>query len=238
MVSRFAHPKSVNQLVEDHMRQWELGKTAAARSELRSRTGKQIDYITISRDLGSGGEEVAASLSELLGWQVYDKEILNYMAEDLHVQEQLIRSIDEGTTNWVEESLAAIVGPENYVGQFRYYSHLTRVLLVISRHGRAIIVGRAAGLVLPREHGLSIRVTAPVVLRAQAVARDEGISFEQARKQVEKSDQTQRRFVKEYAHKDFQDCSNFDLVFSIEKLSPQSVAKLIWRALDQRHQNA
>ena len=38
--------------------------------------------ITISRQFGSGGRELGKRLSDQLGWDYYDKEIIETLAED------------------------------------------------------------------------------------------------------------------------------------------------------------
>ncbi|MBO7422165.1 MAG: cytidylate kinase family protein, partial [Oscillospiraceae bacterium] len=38
--------------------------------------------ITVSRQFGSGGRELGKRLSDLLGWDYYDKEIIETLAED------------------------------------------------------------------------------------------------------------------------------------------------------------
>ena len=95
-------------------------------------------------------------------------------------------------------------------------------------------MGRAAGLLLPREQGLSVRVTAPFKLRCECYAEENEISVKEAKSVVEKSDRGRQRFVKEMLNEDIFDCRHYDIVMNTEKLTPTSVAKLIWRALDQR----
>ena len=50
--------------------------------------------ITISRQFGSGGRELGKRLSDQLGWDYYDREIIETLAEDQgmdadHVREAL-----------------------------------------------------------------------------------------------------------------------------------------------------
>ena len=218
------------------MRQWELERQEQSLSEARARladTGEAIDYITISRQQGSGGKEIARILGELLNWQVYDKEILNYMAENMHVHASVLESVDGRTTNWIEDCLSGFF-MDRPVGQWEYARHLVRVLLVIARHGRAIILGRAAGLILPSDRGLSVRVAAPFELRCARYAEEKEVSVKAARALVEKADREQQQFGKKLLREDVWDCKHYDIVCNTAKLSATSAAKLIWRTLDQR----
>lgn len=234
MLTQTTHHQTVSHIVENQMRQWELRRAQQVRQDSQKDQTQaiQIKYIAISREVGSGGENVARILSELLGWPVYDKQVLDFMSKDLHVHTRVVESVDEKTIGWIEQWLTPIFTQQ--VGQLSYYRHLSQVLMVLASHGNAIILGRAAGLVLPREEGLSIRVTAPMSRRCQVVAQEEGLSLEQAKHQIEKADKTKRQFVKQFLKKDFDDCHHYDLVLNTDKLEPLAIAKLIWRTLDQR----
>src|SRR5437870_9700775 len=58
--------------------------------------------ITISREYGSGGGEIATRLAQRLGWQLIDHEVVVRVAQKLHVSEEEAEEYDERV-----ESLAA-----------------------------------------------------------------------------------------------------------------------------------
>ena len=238
MPDRLFQNREIGQIAEHQLSQWNLSRNMKDKSEMQARlaSGARIDYITISRELGSGGEEVARILSDLMKWQLFDKEILDYMAKNMNVHVRALKSVDERSMGWIEDWLKPLFASKSdkHVEQLSYYKHLGKVLLVIAKHGHAIIVGRAAGILLPREKGLSVRVTAPFTLRCQRYAKENHIDVEEATAIVKKADKTQSRFVKDFLEKDICDPKYYDIVFNTEKLSPASVAKLISRALDQR----
>ena len=49
--------------------------------------------ITISRQFGSGGRELGKRLSDLLGWDYYDKEIIEALADDLGMGQEHVREV-------------------------------------------------------------------------------------------------------------------------------------------------
>jgi len=224
--------------VEHQMSQWELSRSTEEKSDGQAHsTGEtEINYITISRQLGSGGEQIAEILSELLKWQIYDHEILDYMAENMDVHVKALESVDERTISWINDWLAPLFSSKSgeHVEQMSYYKHLGKVLLVIAKHGRAIIIGRSAGQILPREKGLSVRVVAPFELRCSRYAKEKNISVEEAAELVRTSDKRQTGFMKELLQKDIDEPIWYDIVINMEKLAPKSAAKLIGRTLEQR----
>ena len=238
MAAKPVQSRQIDQIIETQMRQWELARDEDKKTRTRARLadGKEIDYITISREPGSGGTEVGRLLAEMLKWQLYDKEILDHMAKDLNVQKGILESVDERTIGWIEDWLTPLF-TDCAVDQLGYYQHLSRDLMVIGKHGDAVILGRAAGLILPRDKGLNVLVTAPLELRCRRYAKTKELSEAEAKDAVEKIDRDRANFVKDFLRKDVNDCSNYDIVVNTEKLSATSVAKLIWRALDQRKAN-
>jgi len=240
MSSKRMHNPEIERIIERQMRQWEMGRSEQTKKEqqahLEMAGGHRIDYITLSRELGSGGVHIARILSEKLKWQMYDKEILDYMADDMQVQKHLLESVDERTVGWIEEWIAPIF-THKPVDQLTYYRSLAKELLVLSRHGQAIILGRAAGLILPRKNGLSVRITAPFELRCERYAQEYKLSVGEAKSVVEKKDQSQKSFVHDMLNYDIVDCRHYDIMINTEFIKPESAAKLIWRALDQRRQN-
>ena len=222
------------QAVERRMKEWQEEREAQAH---HLADGARVNYITLSRQLGAGGETVAEELAKLMGWSVFDKRIVNFMAENFGVHADVLESVDERTRSWIEDSISMFFSNRKegeHLDQYSYYKHLIEALLVIAQHGRAIIVGRAAGQILPRDHGLSVRITAPFELRAERIAEQNKIKIAEARDIVKKADDNQRKFVKDFLWKDAFDLHSFDMIFNTEKLSPLSVAKLIWRGFDQK----
>lgn len=226
--------QEIREMVAKQMREWEKAKgQQAEHAHLAGNSDVTIDYITLSRQAGSGGRSVGEGLAKKLNWQLYDKEILDFMSEDMNVHKSMLEEIDEKTGNWIDNLLGPL-GSKSSVNQSTYYRHLANVLLTIATHGSAIIIGRAAGLVLPRKHGLSVRITASFDERCRRYAERETISLRKAGPIIEKLDKAQKNFVKNMLGRDVEDPGNYDIVCNTDALSPDSVVKLVWRTLDQR----
>src|SRR5207237_8577721 len=57
--------------------------------------GAGMDVITVSREYGAGGYEVAHSLAEALGWQLLDRELLHQAAAVEHLPDAELERLDE-----------------------------------------------------------------------------------------------------------------------------------------------
>ena len=55
----------------------------------------QMRAVTISREYGSGGGEIATRLAQRLGWQLIDHEVVVQVAHELGVSEAEVEAHDE-----------------------------------------------------------------------------------------------------------------------------------------------
>ena len=52
-----------------------------------------MHIITVSRQFGSGGRELGKRLSDLLGWDYYDKEIIETLADEHNMDPKQVRRV-------------------------------------------------------------------------------------------------------------------------------------------------
>jgi hypothetical protein len=95
-----------SQLVEKACRHWELRRQAVQQREVSPRTAAAFT-IALSRQAGTQGTLVAHEVGNLLGWHVYDHELLELIAQQMGLRTALLESIDERQQSWLRESIAA-----------------------------------------------------------------------------------------------------------------------------------
>src|ERR1700738_1361977 len=96
---------SITQMVEQSCRRWETQRVATAdRRDLPSRTSHAFS-IAISREAGTTGSPVAVEVGKLLNWHVYDRELLEKIADEMGLRASLLESVEERQQNWFRESV-------------------------------------------------------------------------------------------------------------------------------------
>jgi cytidylate kinase len=188
--------------------------------------------VALSREAGTYAAAIAREVGNRLGWPVYDRELLQRIADDLGVRRALLDSVDERRVSWLNECLKGISSAPG-VSHSAYVRHLVETLLALSTHGNAVIVGRGATKILPLATTLRVRVVAPLENRIEMVRREHGISEKEAVRQVEATDRERNRFVKDHFLIDPADPRNYDLVLNAARFSPGECADLIIAALDR-----
>ena len=224
---------SVIEAAEKQMQRWlvgQQGREKAAPAVSGKAPASLGPYLTISREAGAGGGRIGQIVGEAIGWDVFDRRLLECVAERYHTSPTVLELVDETTANWITEIFGNWLDRTS-VTQMQYVCRLSRVVLMTARMGKAIYVGRGAQYVLPRDGGLSVRIIAPLKYRIQQIMECRHLSFEEAREYVVKTDADRQEFVRQYFHHDVSDPHLFDLVINVEKIGHQRAADLICETL-------
>jgi cytidylate kinase len=225
-----------SQLVERACRRWEAQRQAAAKANLAPRTARAFT-IALSREAGTRASMVAAEVGNLLGWHVYDQELLDRIAQEMGLRTRLLQCVDERHQSWLEETAEAFLSApvENEwaptVSESAFVRHLVQTVLALGVHGESVIVGRGAAFILPPETTLRVRLTAPAKARAAALAGRIGVAAQEAARQLRSIDRERRDFVRDHFFKDPTAHGNCDLILNASRFSAAQTAELIIEGL-------
>lgn len=228
----------INKLAEQRMRQWAIGLEVKQRIEHEAAVNQPLaefvhPYVAMSRDTGAGAGEIAHRVGELLGWDVLDRELLGYMAEQYQLQKSMVEFVDETTTSWLLDTFGKWLD-RHLVTESEYITHLGQIVLLAAQHHSTIFVGRGAQFFLPRDQGLAIQVVAPLSQRIERVMRRDGRSYEETQRYLEQTDRTRRDFVRDHFQRDVTDPHLYDLVLNLEYLTVEAAAELIISQCERR----
>lgn len=209
-------------MVEEQIKKWEMRRQL----ERKQKETWLPPLITISREAGSAGVVLARKLAEELDLDLFDREILNQIAESAEQSEAIIETLDEKGHSFLDDWIASLVSGRD-LWPDQYLKVLMKVTGTIGEHGKAVIVGRGACFVLPPARTLRIRVVAPLADRITCWAQDREISQEEARKLVSKEDAERRAFVRKYFHTDTSDPLNYDLLVNLGNLPMNAAVEAV-----------
>lgn len=228
--------ETIAETAERQMRRWLLTQEIDDRKareippeKLAQRLGP---YITVSREAGAGGGQIARIVADKLGWELLDKQLLDFMAERYRLPRDLLDFVDETTANWMHEMFGSWLDRQ-VVSQDTYVQHLGKIILTAAKHGRVVVVGRGAQFILPREKGLAARIIAPEQCRIEQTMQRRGMDHGQAKRYVEETDRGRREFVRRYFHHDVTDPHLYDLVINVAQVGAHGAAAVIVAAYEQ-----
>jgi len=178
-----------------------------------------MTVVTISRQLGSLGCEVARAIAERLQFRVVYREIINEAARRAGMPDLALHTIDE---------LGLLGMKPTLLEQHAYHRALVQVMNELADEGRYVIVGRAGQAILHGRAGaLHVRVISPMNLRIERLMQEHSISVEAAKAQIEASDRSRRAFLKRFYASDWDSPELYDLVINTEKIDPETAAGVI-----------
>jgi cytidylate kinase len=185
--------------------------------------------VAVSREAGSRGGTIARRAGRKLGWQVYNQELLEYLAHERHLNRDLFQVLDKPALDWVEEQLLTLLQRQSFA-EHKSLVELARVVLAIGARGEAVILGRGAGCILPSQSTLHVRIVGPLPERIAYMSQLERLTRDQAEVQVHKRDQQRAEFVATHFNRQPADVYQYDLILNSTQLGEDLCAELIARA--------
>ncbi len=178
--------------------------------------------VTISRQMGSLGSQVARQAAELLGYRLLWREVINQAAQKAGAPEMALAEIDElGLLNirTTKQTLQ------------RYRECLEQVIIDQANQGNVVIIGRAGQAILgSRPDVLHVRVIAPLLLRAERRAVQKDVSWDSAMAQIEASDHNRIRFLRRLFQVKLDDPLLYHLLINTGSMQIAQAASLIAHA--------
>jgi hypothetical protein len=221
--------RSIEQLVNQQVLRWEEQRAVSRRSSSPAREAPQ-PVLTISRQFGALGGEVGKHVANALGYSFYAQELVHEISKHAHVRQKIVESLDErmqsGIVLWVSQKMdGGGFAPSDYL------RNLSQVVLTLGRHGKSVIVGRGAHLILDPGHTLRVRCYAPLSWRVEQIALREGLGQSAARERVLKVDAERGAFFRQHFNIDIDDPQQFDLLLNTATFPVELCGELVSQAL-------
>lgn len=199
--------------------------------------------VAIARQLGSGGEEIAAQVAARLRAPLLDREVISRAAQAAGVTEEALGRAERSSSllSRMLEGLGKYwpIGADDVaLGGFSSVTLLTtsadfralleQVLRDVADAGPAVILGHAGQIALRNRPGvLNVFVHAPAEYRAACLARAEHLPLPRARAQVEESDRERVCFFRTAYHVDWYDLRLYDVVVDTQLVGVDGATELI-----------
>jgi cytidylate kinase len=202
--------------------------------------------ITISRQYGSGGRDVARLLCERLGYRYFDRTLMAQLGAELGVAPEQIVDLAEHrhqVQGLLERVFAAAIDPfgdpsawtlpaQREAQQRTSAQTFQNLVLAAHERGDVVLMGRGGQMALRGAPDvLHVRLVAPVEQRVRRVQWREGLDIEDARARIAERDEAALDYVQHYYDADVDDPLLYDLVLNMHTLTPAGAADLIVAAL-------
>jgi cytidylate kinase len=180
-----------------------------------------IELITVSRQFGAGGSELARKLGERLNWHVLDDQVACRCAERLHLETSTVERLREHSPTLLARlSSALLVAPPEAPGIDT--THLLRIDAIAEAAFESIteaakslplvVVGFGTQCIFAdRPDALHLRLVAPMPVRVERLRERFGWDAANAAARARRMDEDRRRYVQRYFHRDVNDPLLYDV---------------------------
>src|SRR5262245_49137985 len=182
--------------------------------------------ITLSREAGARGGSIARRVGEKLGWQVYDQELLEYMAQNPVVRQGTAEALPPAGAAWAARRLEEL---ERRYGVRRHADvlHLAEVALALAAGGQVVLIGRGGGCILPEATTLNVRVVAPLPERVAYMGQWLRLPGPEAAECVRQRDERREEFLQRHFDRHPGEVHQYDVVINSSLLGEEGCAELI-----------
>ncbi|MCS6772213.1 MAG: cytidylate kinase-like family protein [Kiritimatiellae bacterium] len=225
-----------------------MNHKAIVREYLRERRQEELvvesfPFITISREAGAGGRTLAGEIIRQLesmypgsfgtGWEVFDQNLVDLIAEDPSLSSSLADLVHEEYRSEISRTVTELILQRSE--HYESYKRIFEVIRILCTIGKCVIVGRGGVCVTQRMPlGVHIRLVAPVEQRVRRLMNLLGASETEAREVMTRQDEARRRLVRDFFSRDISDTMLYDAVFNTGRTSLTEIAAFAARAAKRK----
>jgi len=182
--------------------------------------------ITLSRQFGSLGRPIAQQLSELLGIEYYDRDIIGEVAKATKLPLATVSNEEETVSSSYFSSMRFPLGNNTTEIQEVIFESEKRIILNLVEKENCIIVGRLAEYILKDyKNVLNIFIYAPYEARVQNCINSLFMSEKEAKMMIKSVDKARDNYHKHYTGYVASDYRHYHLMIDASRLGTNGTAQ-------------
>jgi cytidylate kinase len=202
--------------------------------------------VTVSRQYGSGGSDVAARIATALGWRLLDNAIIDRVAEKLGTTVEEVEAREERVPSLAQrladamalgspEMLTPIADASLPPSDETLLDVTRRVIAEAIASGPVVLVGRGAqSMLAERSDTLHVYCYAPKAALVARAMRRLNLDAAAAQKAVEETNRQREQFVRKHWNRSWAAHENYHLCVNTDWLGIDGAADLVVGIARQR----
>jgi cytidylate kinase len=204
-----------------------------------------VRLITVSREFGAGGSDLARALGERLAWPVLDHDIVQRVATRMQLDAGTVERFDEHPPSLLARIATVLIVPQPDIYSFPTAADVpdhdtiaratrrviedaaTTLPIVVVGHGAQCIFGG-------RPDALHVRVIAPLGHRTRLVVSRMHVDPAFAATLVRRADHDRQAYMQRYFHQDWRADLLYDLVINTGRVTIDEAAALVNKLVQRR----
>ncbi len=199
---------------------------------------KETYVVTIQRQFGSMGRPIARSMSEKLGIEFYDRDLVDQAAQKLNLPVSRVQEIEEtgekkGRNPFWQMLLP--LGSESPDEQDKIFEAQKNIIQFLAEKESCIIVGRCSDFILHEmKNAMHIYIYAPFEVRVRNSVEQLGLSEDEARRMCVEVDKARDSYQMRYAGCLLDDKRTKNLLIDSSLFGVEGTAEFLVEAVKRR----
>lgn len=228
----------IHQIVSRQVKRWEMEKSVyeaalKEKPESAERPANVKPVITVSRQRGCRGHELAKLLAHELKYGLFDRKIVEFIAKHMGVRSELVESLDERNRSELELWINGLLS-QRVFDRDDYIRSLSEAIKTVALQGGVVILGRGGNFLLSETPAFHLRLIAPESVRVRNLCQLEGMTESQAMEEIKKVDRERANFIQRYFHRAIDDVDAYDISINMARNTLDGTVKIIRSALRAR----
>ncbi len=179
-----------------------------------------MGVLTISRELGSGGDAIGKKVAEDLSWELLDIEGFAAAARSYGYVRDELEKVDERSPGLIDRFFRD--------RQLVYLDIMRAIVYECALRDNYVILGRGGNSILAGIPGVfRSRIVAPDETRQKRIVSNEGISGTMADEFLRHNDQERKSYTRYFFDAKWGDPGDFDLVLNTGLFEEDAVASML-----------
>jgi cytidylate kinase len=199
--------------------------------------------ITIGRQIGSGGKQIGELLSQQLGINCYDKELIQLASRESGLGKEFFENADESSSHGFFSTFfgfrSGYMGDVNYLCNETLFKIQSDVIKELAEKESCIFVGRCADYIL-RNHPqcLHVFITANREDRIQRICQTQHLTEKEAGTLIEQTDKKRANYYNYYSNKVWGMATSYDLCINSSVFGIDNILSIIQEYVALNYCNA
>ncbi|MDY3979151.1 MAG: cytidylate kinase-like family protein [Tidjanibacter sp.] len=195
---------------------------------------KEKFVITVGRQLGSGGRDIAHIIGERLGIKVYDRELINEAARKSGLNPELFEHADEKAplhlplVGALTADISATSILSSYINNDTLFGLQSQTIRELASRESCIVIGRCADYVLREQPNvLSTFITASESDRINRIMRHTGTTAQEATTSMRQTERKRAAYYNYYTFKTWGAAESYDITLNSSVAGVEKCAEII-----------
>jgi len=194
--------------------------------------------ITISRQFGAGGLSLGRKVADTLGYNFFDEEIIQLVAQKAQVSPDWVRSIEKEAGGKLDKFISNLIprsvvdrildDQRGYIDEEIYVDLLDQIVSKVAEADNSIILGRGGQYILKGHPGVfHVLLVADIENRIGFVETKYQLTRSQATQTVNSEDKKRINLYRKFNKTDYDRPDHYHLTLNMSKISLEKAAELV-----------